>query len=178
MKIRWIYVYCLGLDYRVYVLLKRFEKKKILSDRNRPHLLQRPILPHCLRLQLLDLVIQMLHQHLPPGVHLFLEDRQLQVDLAALAHEDVLVQLVHPLVDQLMLPQQLVALAGLELGHLLGQDGVEVGLLDGVVRLEVADQPEALVEELLEGHVLGAAGVDAGCVEGCPHSYKVVVLER
>lgn len=28
MKIRWIYVYCLGLDYRVYVLLKRFDKKK------------------------------------------------------------------------------------------------------------------------------------------------------
>lgn len=28
MKIRWIYVYCLGLDYRVYVLLKRFDEKK------------------------------------------------------------------------------------------------------------------------------------------------------
>lgn len=67
------------------------------------HLLFRPILPHVLRAQFLDLVVQMLPQHLSKTVHDVLQFGQPELALAGTALFQILCQLVQPLVNLLVL---------------------------------------------------------------------------
>lgn len=106
-------------------------------------------------------------QHAPPALHLALEHIHLKVDLAVLAGVEVGLEAVEAGVDLAVLAEQLGAAAA-ELGHLLGQHGEEVRLLDVVVHGEVLGELQALVEELAERHVGGAAVGGAGCPEEIP----------
>ena len=78
-----------------------------LSNRNRPHLRQRPMPSHILGPQIPHLLIQMLEQNLPPRIHLLFQHPQLKLTLPRLAPPQIICKHIHPFMNCLVLPEQL-----------------------------------------------------------------------
>lgn len=96
----------------------------------------------------------MLPKHVPKPIHNLLQLAQPQLSRPARTIFKILLQNIKPLVNLLMLSQQLELLP--ERWHFLSEHGENVLLLDGVVHGEVVAEVETDSEELFDGHVFGA----------------------
>lgn len=122
----------------------------------------------------MHLRIQMLPQHLAKSVHHGLQLAKPQLALPSSALCDIRLELLQPVVDLLVLRQQLQLFA--ERGHFLREDGEDVLLFNRVVDGEVVREVVAGLEEGAECHALGFFAGGAGAVEEVPGLAEVVVL--
>jgi hypothetical protein len=122
----------------------------------------------------MHLLVQMLPKHLPKPIHHNLQLAKPQLALARPTLRNIRFELLQPVVDLLVLRQQLQLFA--ERGHFLREDGEDVLFFDRVVDGEVVREVVAGLQERAERHALGFFAGGAGAVEEIPGLAEVVVL--